>query len=106
MGVSVKALNNSLITLPVYFRLSGTLFPSCNGHKSSLVGRGDTQSARHMGEGLGAAGFEGLLEEPSHIHADRTEDGRERLHENSGTVPDQDQTTEEMLPPEYQVGIK
>ncbi len=65
-----------------------------------MVRRGDTQSAGYLGEGLGAAGFEGLLEEPTHIHTDCTEDGRERLHENSGAVPDQDQTTEEMLPPE------
>lgn len=89
-----------------HFRLSGRFFPSCDGHKGPLVGRGDTQSARHLGEGLGAASAEGLLEKPSHIHADCSEDGGARLPENCGTVPDQDQTTEEMLPQEQQVGVK
>jgi len=88
-----------------YFRLSGRFSPSCGGHKSSLVGRGDAQSAGHLGEGLDAAGFKGLLEKPSHIYTDRSEDVRERLHQNCGAVPDQSQTSEEMLPHEQQVGV-
>lgn len=87
-------------------RLSGGFLPRCDRPKSSLVGRGDAQSARHLGEGLGAAGLEGLLEEPSHLHSDCTEDGREGLHEDRRAVPDEDQAAEEVLPPEQQVGIK
>lgn len=87
------------------FRLSGRVFPRCDGHKGSLVGRGDAQPAGHLGEGLGAARPQGLLEEPSHFHADRSEDGREGLHEDRGAVPDQDQTAEEIFPPEQQVGV-
>lgn len=87
------------------FRLSGRVFPRCDGHKGSLVGRGDAQPAGHLGEGLGAARPQGLLEEPSHFHADRSEDGREGLHEDRGAVPDQDQTAEEIFPPEQQVGF-
>lgn len=87
------------------FRLSGRFFPACGRHKSSLVRRGDAPSARHLGEGLCAAGFEGLLEKPSHIHSNCAEDGGEGLHEDGGAVSDEDQNAEEMLPTE-QVGIR
>lgn len=80
------------------------MLPSHNGQQSSLVRRRDPPLARHLGEGLGAASAEGLPEKPPHFHADLAEDGRAGIHEKRGTVPDPDETTEEKLPTEEQVG--
>lgn len=106
-GLSLPALTTPSVFFSFSFfsRLTGRFPPGGVGHKGPLVGRGDAPPAGHLGEGLGAARPEGLPEEPPHLHADRTEDDREGLHEECGAVPDQDQAAEEVLPPKQVRGL-